>query len=291
METKEITESEVMEMEVELEVFDEVTAAVEAAKKKCADIILKYDTPQDIKEAKSFIYDIRRLKAPITQAHKMAKAQLLVDGRAMDAKKNMLIGTLEDMIEEKYAPIKIIEDAEKAKKDEEDRIAREQEEAMEAERLAEIEARERAAAEKEAELKAKQEEIERKEREARIVDEAKKRAVIEADNKLFQAEEKAKAELRIAENRRLADVQRAKDEAKAERQAEQIEAERQAEHQRQIKEEREIAETQRINDQTHQGKIHREIYKYLCDLLPEKEARSLTTLLIEKQVPHTRIQY
>ena len=46
---------------------------------RCANTVLCYDTPEDIKESKSFIYQLRQLKAPINQAHKEGKAEALTE--------------------------------------------------------------------------------------------------------------------------------------------------------------------------------------------------------------------
>ncbi|KKN77663.1 hypothetical protein LCGC14_0357880 [marine sediment metagenome] len=293
---------EIMDTEVELQVFDEVSLAVEAAKKKCADIVLKYDTPKDIKDAKSFIYDIRLLKAPITQAHKMAKAQLIVDGRAMDAKKNMLIGALESMIEEKYAPIQLIEDAEAKKKAEEER--------MEAERQAEFDAEQAKFEAGKAELAAKQAEFEQKERDARIAEEAEKKAaedvrqaIVDAEFAKIAAETKARQDATNAENARkqaIVDaenakavaVQKAKDEAAAEatEREQELAQERRAEEAR-IAEEQ-AAEELRTADVEHRRTVHREILAIFTGMgMGEDFAKTLITAISKNHIPHTKIEY
>ncbi len=321
MKKNEIAESEVLDLEVELEVFNEVAAAVKAAKERCANIILKYETPKDIKDAKSFIYDIRLLKAPITQAHKMAKAQLLVDGRAMDAKKNMLIGALDEMIDKQYAPIKVIEDAEAKQKADEEAKVKAEEERMEAERQAEIEAAQKKLAEEQELLRQEQAAFAQKEREKAIADDAENQAkraaqveVLKARQLTIAADESRKRETEAAENRRIADVQRAKDEAAAataekdrmyqlelESQEQERIAEAQAKEQvvieaqrvaREKKEAEEMAETKRINDEAHRSTIHKTIYKWFRGMgFDEHECQCLTQDLIDGRIPHTKIEY
>jgi len=299
----EITESEVIDMDVELQVYNKVSAAVDVAKERCANIVLCYDTPKGIKEAKSFIYDIRKLKAPIAQIHKEAKAQLLKDGRAMDAMKNKLIGAVEDMIEEKYAPIKAIEDAEAKKVADAKRVAQEKEEAeQEAARL-EWEEKERTLAAKEAELKAKQDEIDRKEREARIAEQARIVGEENAKQALEDAEDARKQAIVDAENAKAAAVQQAKDEAAAktaekaqllmeEQLAEKVKAARESARQLQIKEEREFAESERINDEKHRSEVHRAIYKaVLGRCITDAAAKVLVEDLRDGKIPHVTIQY
>lgn len=220
----EITESEVLEREVELEVFDSVRVAVGAAKERCANIILKYDTPKDIKDAKSFIYDIRLLKAPINEVHKIQCAQMIRDKKACDSLRNKLIGALDEMIEEKYAPIKLIEDAEAKKKADEEAKIQAEEERIEAERLAEIEAQEAELAQKQIELaaeavclKAKQDELDRKEREARIAEEIERRVRRDAEEALRVAEShRIDAEEQAAEKLRQAVIDAERDRVAAE---------------------------------------------------------------------------
>ena len=105
METKEIDlDIEVMDVQKEMEVFEPVSASVGQAKIRCANIVLCYDTPQEIKEAKSFIYQIRQLKRPVTEVHKLAKAEAKKFTDALDGKKRELMGAIQEMIDEKEAP-------------------------------------------------------------------------------------------------------------------------------------------------------------------------------------------
>lgn len=289
----EIIESELIEIEVELQVFDKVSLAVEAAKEECAKIVLKYDTPKDIKDAKSFIYDIRLLKAPITQAHKMAKAQLLVDGRAMDAKKNMLIGALEEMIEEKYAPIKLIEDAEKKDAEEIEAWAMQGEICEQEAKQAEHDAAQKKLAEVQAELAAKQAEFDRKERDARIAEEATKKAEYDAEIARIRTERMAEQSRADAAVAAKYDVQRVKDKAAAEAQEKERAVMEEQRIAREKKAEEEMAETERINDEAHRSKVHRAIWRTFHEgtCLNDSQSRAVTQALIDGRIPNVTINY
>ena len=61
------TKIEVLDAEVELQIFDPLKAAIATAKEECANIVLDYSTPVGIKDAKSFIYKLRQMKASIAE--------------------------------------------------------------------------------------------------------------------------------------------------------------------------------------------------------------------------------
>ena len=303
--TKEI---EVIDLQQELAVFDPVTQAVQDAKERCANIILFYDTPDEIKEAKSFIYQLRKLKAPINEVHKLAKAEALKFTQALDGKKKELIGVVDEMIDEKYLPIKELEEKETQRLAEEALQKQREEEAAEAERQAKIDEQERQLIEKEAELLERQNELDRKERERQIAEDAKKQAaedakqaIIDADNAKKAAEDKAKQDAINAENARkqaaidaenatAAAVQKAKDEATAranEKEAK-IAEDRRAEEARIL--EKQAADEARIADKAHRSKIHKEIYKALFDM-GQQTHQQLTQALIDGKIPHVTINY
>ena len=285
-------EIEVIDLHTELQVFDPVAQAVADAKERCKNIILAYDTPEDIKESKSFIYQLRKLKAPINETHKMAKAEALKFTKALDAKKRELIDAVDEMIEEKYAPIREIEEEETHRLAEEALKKQQEEEAAERERLAEIEAKERELAEREAKIQAEKEKLARAERERQIAEEAKKRAeqeakqaIIDAENARKAAEEKAKQDAIDAENRRLADIQREKDRAAAEA----AEKERIAIEKQRLEQE---AEEKRIADKKHRLKINTEAYEAIFALCTTKEtAQRIFNAIYENKIPHVYIKY
>lgn len=276
----ETTEVEVVEMPMELAVFDPVANAVAKAKQKCANTILLYDTPLEIKDAKSFIYQLRQLKAPIAEIHKTAKAEALKFTKALDAKKKELTGAVEDMIEEKYAPLREIKEREDAKKAEEE-LKLEQEKEAEAEQTRlELEAREKALADERAKLEAEKAELESKENEAHIAAEATKK----------EAERQTKA-LVDAENKRIADVQREKDKAAAEA------AKKEADLAYEKRMDEEAAgllksqEEERQANVEHRRKINKEVYDALWTAVGDPAAKKAFTALYEKKIPHCRIQY
>lgn len=312
---KEIT---VLDMDVELQVYDKVSAAVEQAKIRCANIVLSYDTPQDIKEAKSFIYqNLRKLKTSITEVHKIQCAQLIKDKKACDAVKKKLHGVVEEMIEEKYAPIRKIEEAETIRLAEE-KLKKEQEEAaIEQARLdkikeaeAAVAARERELAEAEAKVKAEKEKLEREARERQIAEDAKKQAaedakqaVIDAENAKKAAEERVKQEAVNAENARkqavvdadnakAAAVQKAKDEAAAEAAEKERLAAETAEKDRMYQLELESQEQERIADKEHRRKIHRDILGILTGMgMEEGFAKAVIIAISQGGINHVTINY
>jgi hypothetical protein len=274
-EKEEVMEVEVIDLQAELAVFDPVANAVADAKERCANIVLSYDTQDEIKEAKSFIYQIRKLKAPINEVHRLAKAEALKFTKALDNKKRELIGAVDEMIEEKYAPIKEIEDAETLRLAEEALAKQQAEEAAERERLAEIEAKERELAGREAKIEAEKQKLRQAEREKEI-----------AENAARQAEANAKQALADAENRRLADVQRERDRAVAEA----AEKEKMAESIRKADEaarlELEAQEQARITDKAHRLKIHTEIFEFLKSITADESVAKRIFLAIQaNQVP------
>lgn len=311
METNQAVEVEIVDMPMELSVFDPLKVKIQEAKEKNALLAFDYKDKQGNKDARSWVAQLRTLKAPVSELHKTGKAEALKYCNEWDKAKNDIITGIEEMIEYHDKPLREIKDAEAKKKADEEAKIKAEEERVEAERLAEIEAREKEFAQKQIELaaeavclKAKQDELERKERETRIAEDAKKKAAIEADNKLFQAEEKAKQDAINAENARkqavieaenakAAAVQKAKDEATA--QASAIEAQltqdRRAEEARVAEEQ--AAEQLRQADTDHRSDVHRDIYLYLlapCGI-DKQSAEAIVHTLIDGKIPHVSIQY
>ncbi len=278
----ETTEVEVVDMPMELSVFDPIDVKLAEAKEKNANLAFDYHDRQGNKDARSWVAHLRTFKAPVNEMHKTGKATAMKYCKEWDTAKNKRITAIEEMIEHHHKPIREIEEAEAKKKADEEARIKAEEEAMEAERLAEIEAREKAVQEEREALEKEKAEIERKAREARVALEARRKA--EAD---------AKQALVDAENRRLADIQRVKDEAaEKERQArEKAEEERQrAEEQAEMKA---FEETARINDEKHRSQIHREIYLHLLNAFAMDKvlAEAITRELIDGKIPHVNIEY
>jgi hypothetical protein len=279
----ETTEVEVIDLQTELQIFDPIAAQIEEMKEKNANLVFDYEDKDGNKNARSHIATLRKLKKPITETHRLAKAEAKKFCDALDGKKRELIGIVEDMIEVHHKPIWEIEQREIAKKAEEELRIQQEKEAEEAARLAEIEAREKAAAEKEAELKRQQEEIERKEREAQLVAEAEERA-----------KEKAKQDLIDAENRRIAEVQAEKNRAAAEIAAKEkaIAEEKRADEAARL--ELEAQEQERQANIEHRKQIHKDIYQGFCalkDVYDTQTAVAITKAVIDGKIPHVTIQY
>ena len=309
-------EIEVVDMPMELSVFDPLDVQIAEAKAKNESIAFDYHDKQGNKDARSWLLVLRKLKAPIVEMHRTGKAEALAYCKKWDDAKKKRIAAIEEMIDYHHAPIKEIEDTEAAKKAEAERIAQEKLDAEEAARIAEIVEREKAAAAKEAELKAKQEEFDRKERESSIAEEARKQAeedarqaVVDATNAKFAAEAtavnakiaaevKAKQAAINAENRRIADVQREKDKAAADV----VERERVLAKDNRTEE----IESARLRKQKtdaaanveHRSQIHRAIYGWLLAYrdteglgLGKALSEEITHWLIDGKIPHTSINY
>ena len=273
-------EIEVIDLKAELEVFDPVAAQIAEMKEKNANLVFDYEDKQGNKDARSHIATLRRLKKPITETHKLAKAEAKKFCDALDDKKRELIGVVEEMIKVHHEPVWEIEQREAAIEAERLLEITRAKDAEEAARQAELEARELAAAEKEAANKKKEEELLQKERETRLAESAEEKAIA-----------KAQQALAAAENRRIADIEAVKNKAAAEAAEKERILQVKASKEAHDKEVAAREEQERQANVEHRRQIHKDIYEYLLDLFSEKEARSLTLILIEKQVPHVTINY
>ena len=279
--------SEIVETSAnELVVFDEVAAIIADYKVKNEELVFDYESKEGIKQAKSHIVKLRKVKTKVGEIHKEAKAEALAFGRRLDAKKNEYNGEVDKMIAFHKKPLEAIET-----KETEEAWARQRErDDAEAKRIAEIEARERAiilaeekiarekadaeeeirrekAIESERVIKEQQEKIKRAEEENRhILEEAAKaRAKLqeEADKARIEAEEKAKAEAE-AEEERLADIAAEK-----------------------------AIEEGRIADKEHRKKIEDEAHAGLTGTghLGNVEASEVLEAIKEGKIPHVTINY
>ena len=216
----------------------------------------------------------QKVKGKISEVHKEAKAEALVFGRKLDAKKNEYTGEVDKMIKVHKEPLDVIE-AELIEKSMAVLRAKEEAEAI---RVAEIEARERAiilaeekiarekdeaeekirrekAAETERVMKEQQEKIAHIEEEKRIAEEKVEKVRIEA-------EEKAKAESE-AEQERLADI--AAEEA---------------------------IETQRKANKKHRKSIEDDIYTALLHFVDVGPcASAIVAHMKAGEIPHVTINY
>lgn len=312
MEAKESesVEVEIVDMPMELSVFDPIDIKLKEAKAKNALLVFDYEDKQGNKDARSWIAFLRKLKAPVNETHKVGKAEAKKYCDAWDGAKNKRIKTIEEMIEYHYKHIRKIEEAETIRLAEEALKKKEAEEAAEAEQLAKIEKQKRELAEREAKVQAAEEKVAREKREYRIEQVAKKDADENARQKAEEAHVKAERE-RInaenarkqaavhAENAKAVAVQKAKDEAAVEKTqfVQRLAQEARAEEAR--LEEEEAAEQMRIADKEHRSKIHRAIYKrFVFELAHNREQvpsvdepKFITQALIDGKIPHVTINY
>lgn len=288
-----MTEVEVIDLKAELQVFNPVAAQIEAMKAKNASIVFDYEDKEGNKNARSHIATLRKLKKPINETHKLAKAEAKKFCDALDGKKRELIGVVEEMIKVHHEPIWKIEQREMEIQAEKELEKKRIDEEAEAARVAEIEAREKKLADEEAKLQASRAEYDHKEHERKM-----------AEKWAREAEENAKQAGIDAENRRLADVQREKDKAAAEaarvkRVAEEGERRKDAEvlaakNTELARIEQEKADDDaRKSDAKHRSEIHRSIYTfYMTNTSLGKEICTLLTqALIDNKIPHTFIKY
>lgn len=330
METK-ITESDIVDMPMELSVFDPLDLQIAEAKAQNESLAFDYDDKQGNKDARSWVAKLRTLKAPVIEMHKTGKAEALVYCKKWDEAKNKRLTAIEGMIEFHDKPLREIKEAEAKKKADEEAKIKAEEEAKEAASVAEIEAAQKKLAEEQEELRLKQEAFDKKAHEALIAETAKrdaevvaKQTAIDAENARQRAEEaRALAAINAenarkqaivdADNAKAAAVLNAKQEAEAAAQEkhhqimgaqrEEIEA-RQVE--REKKEAEEMAETARINNKAHRLAVHDAIYEalkaipYLCEPIPvegglctieEAAARHVFMAILQKKIPHTHIKY
>ncbi len=298
MEPTEAVEVEVIDLQQELAVFDPVAAQIAEVKEKNANLVFIYEDKQGNKDARSHIAVLRKLKKPITDTHKLAKAEAKKFCDALDSKKKDLLGIVEEMIEVHHAPIWKIEQKEMAEKADRELKIREAEAAEQEKARLELEAREKAVADERAVLEKEKAEIDQKAREARAALNAKKDAEHQARQDLEAADKRAEQFLaeaakqrEDAENRRIADVQREKDKAAAEaadREETLAQEKRYAEAQLR---EKEAADKLRQADVEHRRQIHTEIYRYLKTQVDDTAALRVLTALRDEKIPHVTIQY
>ena len=279
--------SEIVETSAnELVVFDEVAAIIADYKVKNEELFFDYESKEDIKQAKSHIVKLRKVKTKVSEVHKEAKAEALAFGRRLDAKKNEYNGEVDKMIAFHKKPLEAIE----AKETEEAWARQRERDDAEAERIAGIAAREQA-------VKLREEKIAREKAEAE--EKIRREKAIESERVIKEQQEKIKCA--EEENRHILE-EAAKARAKLQEEADKarIEAEEKAKAEAEAEEERlaDIAaekaiEANRIKDKKHRNKIEGDIHYVLTREvgLSEGEATNLLDLLKEGKIPHVTIQY
>lgn len=214
-----------------LAVFDPLKAEIAKYKEKNASMVFQYETAKGEADARSWCFKLRRLKGPLTEIHKIAKAKALAHCQAVDGEKNWCFSEVDEMVKvhmdpidrkikrqknakaaaaeklqlekesEEKARLKAIEDREAAIKVEEDRLSRlwDEEKAKidaEKERLAKIEAERQAKIRKEsAEREAANQKIQ-DEVDAKHQAESERLAKIAEANERIRKDEEAKAKVK-----------------------------------------------------------------------------------------------
>ncbi len=261
----------------ELVVFDEVAAIIADYKVRNEELAsnFDYESKEGVKQVKSHIANLRKVKTKVSEIHKEAKAEALAFGRRLDAKKNEYNGEVDKMIDFHQKPLEAIEAKETA-----EALVRQQEYAdAEARRIAEIEARERAIIL--AEEKIAREKDEAKEKVRREAAEAAEKLIKEQQEKIAKIEEEKRIAEEAVEKIRLEAVLEAKAEAEAEEERlADIEAEK-------------AIEASRIADTEHRANIEGDIHWTLTREigLSEGDATNLLDVLKENKIPHVTIIY
>ena len=294
---------ELIEPKACLAIFRPIEAEIAEYKKENEDLVFDYASPGGNKDARSHIYKLRLVKGRIVEAHKTVKADIVAAGRQIDGFKNKLLGDVEEMIDVHYQPIKLIEqeqldleaarmkalaDAEAARiKAEEDAKAE-----AEAERLAELEARERTVRAAEEAVRAEQARLAAEEhaRDAEAARIEREKHIAEAAK--AKAEADAKAALEAAERKRLADIEAIKARAKADVEAKELAERRKAEAEAAKKAAETAAEKKRQENKKHRTEVHSEVHKRLMSLIVRGDLADLVLdALIAGTIPHVKIEY
>lgn len=205
--------------------FDELKATLAEAKEKNDTLVFNYTDPQGNKDARSHVASLRKIKAQITKVHKIVKADVLETGRAIDAKKNEYLTEIEAMIEVHAAPIKEIEDHEKAVLEEQRLAEVAKREAEEQARIAAVQKqqedlaeRERVIAEQETKIAEEKEQLAQKTLEQQIAEKAAERTRQDERDKIAQeaAREAEEEQKRKDEEARLAAIEAQKEKDRVE---------------------------------------------------------------------------
>ena len=259
-----------METEMKLTVFDPIAALTVEVQEKDATLVFDHTTPEGEKELRSYVHTIKGHRASLEKVRVIAKANALEYGRAVDAKAKELKAPFDKIIDARMKPLDDIENAKRAAAEaivEAERVAAAK---AEAERLADLERREKEAAAKEAELKAAQTKIDAEEN-ARIQAIRERNIAAEAAE---NARKEAEAKVVRAEQQRIADElsQRAENELQAK-----IAADKEAE---------------RVADKAHRENVEAEILAELEALLEDDDkAADVLQHLKDEHVPHVKIVY
>ena len=249
--------------------FDEVKAELAEYGERNATMVFDYADPEGEKEARGYVFQLRKLKGRIAAKHKEVKADALAYGRKVDAIKNTLTTAVEKMIDVHTTPLKEIEDARQAEIDAKVKAVKLEEERIENERLETLRKREEEINRKEAEIKAKEEaiaqaeyekkmKIEQVKREKRIAEEARKDAIIQAEYEKQRAIDKAEREKNEAVEAEKEKASKIEVERLADEDAKRAKANRLAK-----------IEADRISDEKHRDKIESKVCSQIRETINE----------------------
>ena len=261
-----------MQDELNLTVFNPIQALIAEVQQQDALMEPDYTTPEGEKELRAWVRIIKGHRASLEKVRVIAKANALEYGRAVDAKAKELKAPFDKIIDARMKPLDDIENAKRAAAEaivEAERVAAAK---AEADRLADLERREKEAAAKEAELKAAQAKID-------AVGNARIQAIREK-NIAAEAAENARKEAEAmavrAEQQRIADElsQRAENELQAK-----IAADKEAE---------------RVADKQHRADVESEAMTAIGRIVgPGGAELSIRILaaIIDGKIPNVTIKY
>ena len=255
----------------EIVAFNKTKADLAEYKEANAKMVFDYEDEQGNKDARSHVYKLRKARTAFDKLRKATKAEALAACKNIDSQAKEISTEFDEMIAVHQDPIKRIEEAEEAEKQAALDKIREDREKEEADRLADLEAKELELEELKAKAKATEEaalakeaaakaEIERIAREKKIAEDAKIEAEQEAGRKLKLAEEKRLADLaalsKLAEDEKVAVMQKAMFAKKAE-----------------ADEKARLAkiETERVADESHREQIEEQVFDDLNALVRDVE--------------------
>lgn len=249
--------------EMSLTVFDPIKSQIAELTEKDSKLVFDHTTPDGEAQLRSYVRRLRSHKGTIADLHKTTKQGALAFGRRVDAIKNELTAGVQAIIDARMKPLDDIEDAKRKAAEaivEAERVAKEQ---ADADRLADLDRREKATAAKEAELETKQREAGQAEREKRIAAEA-----TETATKLAEANAQIEADaLKASIAAEAAKKQRKKDAA-------------------------DEAERKRISDRTHRSQIDAEVELALRRTgIGDDASHDVTMALVQGEIPHVTINY
>jgi len=240
-------------------VFNPIEELIGKAREAVESATFDYEKPKDNQAARSLVAKVRKLKKPLNEAHKVAKAEALEVCKTLDAMKRGYLDEIENIIEVHAAPLRDIDERE-AKRIEGLKAEKEAAEQEEAERLEEQKKDQEAKA---GELQMRENNIARKEREKIIAEEAAKRAEKEA---AWKAEQAINAERERADSAIREAQETAKREADAKEKAEQVKRE---------------AKEMRAANADHRAAILVQVAEDINDILDDEEKARIIAEAIE----------